>query len=278
MRIGAIIQARTSSTRLPGKVLKELPFNSGITVLEQVIRRVKKVKLVSDIILATTQEKEDTELLKISEKEVIKSFCGSKDDVLSRYYLAAKENNFDVIVRLTSDCPCLDPEIVNLAIQNHLDSEADFTTNSGKNFPHGLDVEVINFTALSIAYHDAKEKYEREHVCPYIYKSNPHLFKISTLLAKSDSDFQNIRVTLDTEEDYALLCSIFDYLYYDNNFFGIKEIINLFTNKPWLKLINKKIIQKKIFNSLDEEIHEALEILKLQDLERVKELLEKHFL
>jgi len=175
MKIGAIIQARTSSTRLPGKVLKELPYASSITCLEQVIRRLKKSKRLNEIIIATTKNAEDDQIINISKKENVKYFRGSKENVLSRYYFAAKENNIDLIVRITSDCPCIDTDITDLTIDDHINKMADYTTNSlVRTYPHGLDMEVFNFNVLEESYKNAKEDYEKEHVTPYINR-NPHI-------------------------------------------------------------------------------------------------------
>ncbi len=275
MKIAAIIQARISSTRLPGKVLKELPFNSGITCLEQVIRRLKKSKKIDDIVIATTEDKEDNEIVDIAKKEDVKYFRGSKENVLSRYYFAAKKNNIDVVVRITSDCPCIDVDITDLTIDAHINKVADYTSNSlTRTYPHGLDVEVFNFNALEEAYKNATKYYEKEHVTPYIYK-NPQKFKINIVKAPKELYASDIRITLDTEEDYALLCAVFDYLYPKNEYFNAYDIVNLFNKeKPWLKLINKKVVQKKILNTLEEEIKEAIKILDLQDLKRARDFLE----
>ena len=274
MKIAAIIQARTSSSRLPGKVLKKLPYDSDISVLEQVIRRIKESKFINEIIIATTQDIDDNQIVEIAEKENVKYFRGSLNNVLERYYKAAKENCVDIVVRITSDCPCIDFEIIDLLISEHLKNQNDYTSNTLKRtFFHGADAEVFNFKVLETAFINTENDFEREHVTPYIYKSNPDKFKIQSVESKSEPDISDIRLTLDTTEDYALLCTVFDYLYENNNFFLSKEILNLFKTKPWLKLINKKIIQKKIFNSLKEEIEEAINILDLQDLKRVKNLL-----
>lgn len=276
MKIGTIIQARTSSTRLPEKVLKELPYASGITCLEQVIRRLKKSKKLNNIIVATTKEKEDNEIINIVKKENVKYFRGSKENVLSRYYFAAKENNIDLVVRITSDCPCIDAEIMDLTIDNHIKRTADYTTNClVRTYPHGLDVEVFYFNTLEEAYKNATKDYEKEHVTPYIYK-NPQIFKINILKAPKELYAPDIRLTLDTEEDYALLCVVYDYLYGKNKYFNAYDIVNLFNEKPWLKLINKKIIQKKIFNTLEEELKEAVKILDLQDLKRARDFIGEH--
>ncbi|UOD35082.1 glycosyltransferase family protein [Deferribacteraceae bacterium V6Fe1] len=274
MKVGAIIQARTSSTRLPKKILKFLPFDSEITVLQQVVRRVLKASSIDEVIIATTTDSEDDDIVKIADKENVRWFKGSKEDVLSRYYLSAKENNLDVIVRITSDCPCIDWNIIDLAVEKHLNENADYTSNTIKRtFPHGLDVEVISFDALEKAYFEAKKKFEREHVCPYIHTTNKDKFKISSIEAPQYLTAPDARITLDTEEDYALLCAVFDYLYYENEYFEALDIVKLFEQKPWLKLINKKVVQKKIFNSLEEELEEAKYILKLQELNNALKIL-----
>ncbi len=271
--IGAIIQARISSTRVPGKILKELPYGSGITVLEQVVNRLKKSKKLNDIIIATTTEKIDDEITTIAKKEKVIFFRGSKENVLSRYYFAAKENDIDIIVRITSDCPCIDTAITDLTIDDHINKMADYTTNSlVRTYPHGLDVEVFNFNALEKAHKDATKDYEKEHVTPCINR-NPQKFKINIVKAPKELYAPDLRVTLDTEEDYALLCAVFDYLYPKNKYFNAYDIVNLFNEKPWLKLINKKIIQKKIFNTLKEELEEAKRILNLQDLKRARDFI-----
>jgi len=276
MKIGAIIQARTSSTRLPTKVLQKLPYGGDITVLHQTVRRLKKSKKIIEIIIATTKDKEDREIVKIAQKENVGYFRGSKEDVLSRYYFAARKHGLDIIVRITSDCPCIDPKIIDLVIEKHLKTKADYTSNSlERTFPHGLDIEVLNFKALEKAYTNATQDFEREHVSPYIYKTRPNLFRITLVKAPKRLSAPDIRITLDTEEDYTLLCAVFDYLYPRNKFFSTEDIIELFKKKPWLKLINKKIIQKKIFDSLEEEIREAITLCNLQDLKRTKEFLER---
>jgi spore coat polysaccharide biosynthesis protein SpsF len=278
MRIGAIIQARVSSTRLPGKVLKELPYGSGITVLGQVVRRLKKCKMLSYVIVATTVEKEDDRLVDIAQKEGAKHFRGSRDDVLSRYYSASKENHLDVIVRISSDCPCIDPGVVDMVIEKHIAARADYTSNSlVKTFPHGLDTEVLNFDTLEKAHFEATQTFEREHVCPYIYKSNPKAFKISEVQATEELYGPDIRLTLDTKEDYALLCAVFDYLYGENEFFSTTEIIKLFRAKPWLKMINNNTVQKKIFDTLEQEIEEGIRILDFNDLKKASSFFMTHF-
>ena len=276
MKIGAIIQARTSSTRFPKKVLKELPYGSGITVLEQVIRRLKKSKLIDEIIVATTANPEDDLIVGISKKESIKYFRGSEENVLERYYQCAVENKLDIIVRITSDCPCIDWDVVDSIVEEHLRNKADYTSNTlERTFPRGLDVEVVSFEAIEKAYCEASEDFEKEHVCPYIYATNRENFKIVSVEAPDYLTAPDIRITLDTEEDYALLCAVFDYLYPQNRYFRAVDIINLFKIKPWLRLINGKVLQKKFSSSLEEELEEAKKLLELQGLKKVKEMIER---
>lgn len=277
MKIGAIIQARTSSSRLPKKVLKPLPFNSDVTVLQHVIRRVLKSKLIDEVIVATTQDVEDDEIVSIAKKENVKYFRGSLENVLERYYDAASENNLDVIVRVTSDCPCIDFEIIDKVIESHLDVNADYTSNSLiESLPRGLDVEVINFDVLENVYINASEKFEKEHVTPYIYKSSPHDFNINSY-AENSFDYSDIRITLDTPQDYALLAIIYENIYNETTFFKLNDVIKLFNKKQYLKDINSEIVQKKVCNNLDEELVEVLNFCEKQDLDKAKNYI-KHLI
>lgn len=272
MKIGAIIQARSSSTRFPGKILKNLPYHDNITVLQQVIRRLKKSNILDEIIIATTTDKADAKIVKIAEKEKVLLFRGSEKNVLERYFLAAKKHDLDVVVRITSDCPCIDPNIVDIVIKNHLDENLDYTSNTLiRTFPVGLDVEAISFKALEKCFNNAQTDLEKEHVTMHI-RNNLNEFKVKNI--SSDLNMPEIRITLDTEEDYALLCAVFDYLYKDNKFFGLEEITELFNNKPWLMIINKKIIAKESFKTFDEEVKAAVNILEIQELNQVKNFLQ----
>lgn len=277
MKIGAVVQARTSSTRLPNKVLKSLPYDSNITVLEQVIRRLKKSKKLDEIIIATTTDEEDKPIVKIAKNENVSYFRGSKENVLERYYMAAEENDLDIVVRITSDCPCIDPDIVDLAIENHLKEDVDYTSNTlMRTFPVGLDVEIINFNILKKCYTQADSDSEKEHVTLFIH-NNLDSFKTNNIKAPDELLDSQIRVTLDTEEDYALLCIVFDYIYKNDRVFKTDEIMNLFKNKPWLKIINKKIMAKKSFNTFEDELEEAITLLELQELNKIKNFLEESY-
>ncbi|OPY75167.1 MAG: 3-deoxy-manno-octulosonate cytidylyltransferase [Syntrophorhabdus sp. PtaU1.Bin153] len=267
MSTGAIIQARTSSTRLPRKVLKELPYGSGITVLQQVIRRVRRSAGIDKVIIATTTDPDDDKIVTIAQKEGVPCFRGSKENVLERYFLAAREHQLDTIVRVTSDCPCVDASIIDSIISQHFDSGADYSSNVlVRSFPYGVDTEVLSFAALEAAHKGATRDYEREHVCPFIYKSHPEKFKILSVVAPQELHRPDIRVTLDTEEDYALLCVVYEYIYPTRNLFDLEDVVQLYQEKPWLAIINGKVAQKKMYDSLEEELKDALRMLDLWDL------------
>ena len=272
MKIGAIIQARLSSSRFPRKVLKSLPYGSDTCVLQQVIRRVCKSNLIDEVIIATTTSDDDEEIVDVANRENVGHFRGSLENVLERYYLAAKENDIDVVVRITSDCPCADWGVIDKVIKDHLDAGADYTSNSlVESFPRGIDCEVINFDVLEKCYLNASEKYEQEHVTPYIYKSHPEMFKINKYFEENDNSA--IRITLDTPQDYSLLCLIYEELYDEVDHFTLDDILNLFNQKPWIKYINEEVIQKKVCKDLNEELTEAANLCNIQDLDRAKKFI-----
>lgn len=278
MNIVCIIQARTTSSRLPNKVLLSLPYGSKKTVLEQVINRVRKSKLINKVVVATTINETDNLIENLCKDLGVICSKGSEKNVLSRYYKAAKENNVDMVVRITSDCPCIDAEVIDELIEKHLKEKNDYTSNSLiRSYPHGLDCEIFSFKLLEEAFNNVTEKFEKEHVTPYIYKTNKDKFKIGHLILKDSKEYEKIRITLDTKEDYTLLCSVYDYLYKENKTFKCDDIIKLFEEKPWLYNINSNIEQKKTCSNLKEEIEEALRLLNKQDLNRAEKYLKEEY-
>ncbi|WP_427338101.1 cytidylyltransferase domain-containing protein [Caloranaerobacter sp. DY30410] len=242
-KVVAIIQARMGSTRLPGKVMKDL---FGKTVLAHVVERVKQSKEVDEIVIATTTLEKDNVIVKEAEKCGVKYFRGSEDDVLSRYYYAAKENNADIVVRITSDCPLIDPIIIDSIVKFYKENDYDIVTNAGidlsqRTFPRGLDTEVFSFKVLEEAFNNAKENYQREHVTPYIYENSNKIHYY-----KNDVNYSEYRWTLDTEEDFKLIKEIYRYLYKEKHNFYMEDILKLFKEKPELKKINIHIEQKKV--------------------------------
>jgi len=198
----AVVQARTGSTRLPGKIMKKV---NGITILEYVIKRLKLCKKLDKIIIATTDKKKDDIIEKFAIDNNIDYYRGSENDVLDRYMQTAKRYEIGNIVRITSDCPLIDPEIVDHIVEQHLKSKADFTSNViRRTYPKGLDVEVIKYSALSKAHKEATKKYDREHVMPYIW-GNPNKFKLLNIQAPPNLTRPDIRITLDTQEDFNII-------------------------------------------------------------------------
>lgn len=271
MKTGGIIQARLGSTRLPNKVLLQLPYGSKTSALEQIIRRAGKATTLDEVIVATSDNKNDDAIEELCGALNVECFRGDEQNVLSRYSYAAEAYGLDTVVRLTGDNPCIDSNLIDSSVRYHMDNINDYTYT--RYYPTGMNIEVLSYRALRGAFYGASADNEKEHVTPYI-SANPSVYKSSFMDADREYRCPDIRVTLDTEEDYALLCTVFDYLYPENQFFGAKDVIGLFRGKPWLSLINKKVVQKKIFDNFEEEIREAIKICEFQELKRTKEILE----
>lgn len=244
MNVVCIIQARIGSTRLPGKVLKKI---CGKTVLEHDIDRLKKVRNITKIIIATTTLEKDDLIVEEADKLNINYYRGSEEDVLARYYYAAKENNADIVVRVTSDCPLIDSEITERIIQYYIENREkyDYVSNTiVRTYPRGLDTEVFSFKALEKSFNEATSKSDREHVTPYIWRNN-NLFKLAQY--KNDINYSELRWTLDTEEDYLLIDIIYNFLFHqkgDN--FNMKDILKLYDKHELLRKINDNVEQKLI--------------------------------
>jgi len=239
--IGAIIQTRMTSTRLPGKVLENI---AGKAMVWHVINRLSFSKKIDDIILAIPTTKESNVLEDFARDHNLKCFRGSEEDVLLRFYGAAKEFGCDVIVRVTSDCPLIDPEIVDLIIEKY--QKVDYASNTlERSFPRGLDAEVFSFSVLEKAHKEAKEYYQREHVTPYIYE-HPEIFKLYSVKAEGKLKRPDLRLTVDTKEDLELVREIYKHLYNPQKIFLTKEVIDLFERNPELSEINNNIKQKSL--------------------------------
>ena len=200
-----ITQARTGSTRLPGKVLKQI---NGKSLLEIHLERLKKCSKISEVIVATTVNDEDAIIYDKALEWGFSSFTGSETDVLDRFYQSVKDKNPDWIVRVTSDCPLIDPELVDEIVTFVQENNCDYGSNGLiENYPDGQDVEVFKFSALKIAWKNALLKSEREHVTPYIRNNsdfnNGNLFKAINF--PCDSDFSKIRMTVDEQRDFDLM-------------------------------------------------------------------------
>lgn len=234
--ITAVIQARIGSKRLPAKVLLKI---QGRTILEHVIERVRKSKLIDEAVVATTILEEDLKIVNLCSKIGIRVYCGSENDVLDRYFQAARLLSAKHIVRITADCPLMDPEIIDKVIRLHFSKKADYTSNIiTETFPDGEDVEIFTFKALCKAWKKARLYSEREHVTSYIRK-NPDLFKLVNM--ENKEDFSDKRWTLDEKVDYEFIKLIYRNLYRKNRLFGMDEVLRLLDTHPEYENINNKI-------------------------------------
>lgn len=269
VKVGAIIQARLGSERLPNKALLPLPFGGGPALLAHVVNRAKPVTGVHEVIVATTMRTTD---------EAIYSFCmannhncyrGSEDDVLDRFVKAAEMYQLDVVVRLTGDNPFISPETIESVVQQHIQGEVDYSITEG--LPLGTNIEVISYTALERAAKEATEQADREHVTPYIRRNSS--FKKQTL--NYSSVIKDLRLTVDYPSDYALASLIYNKLYKEDSLFTLKAIENLVQQNPWLIAVNVHNTQRTAFASEVEEFQEAQEVLKTGGFTRVLEKLQQ---
>lgn len=239
-KVVAIIQARMGSTRLPGKALMDI---HGRTMLARVVRRTRRFLLISEVIVATTTKKADEAILQECRQLDIPVFRGSEQDVLDRYYHAAKAFSADAIVRITSDCPLIDPEIIQKVVQAYLKGCADYASNTlARTYPRGLDVEVFSFWALEKAWRDASKDYEHVHVTPFIYQ-HPEKFRLLSVTADENLSFY--RWTVDTEDDLNLVRAIYEELHMDDEFTW-NDVLTMLKRKPELADINRHIRQKSL--------------------------------
>jgi spore coat polysaccharide biosynthesis protein SpsF (cytidylyltransferase family) len=247
VKVVAIIQARMSSSRLPGKVLMPL---ANKPVLAHIVERLSYCKMIDKIVVATTNEVSDDLVADYCDNNNIDCYRGSLEDVLDRYYQTAKIHHADPIVRITGDCPVIDPVVVDAVITGYLSGEYDCYGLGGE-FPDGLDCTVFSFSAIERAWKEAKLQSEREHVGPYI-ENNPHLFRNGALELFQGLSQQ--RWTLDELNDYELLSKIFNELYRLDSPFLTHEILQFIQNNPDLLAINSKIVRNEGYlKSLQED-------------------------
>ena len=238
MKIGIIVQCRYNSTRLKGKILKKI-LNK--TILEILIERLNEVKRADNICLAIANHKNDSKIINLVKKIGINYHIGSELNVLKRYYDCAKKNKFNTIMRITSDCPLIDPIILDKLIYSYVKSNVDYMSNGLiRTFPLGMEAEIFSFKTLEKAYKNSKNDYDKEHVTTYI-KSNKNFSKKNI---KSNKNLSKYRFTLDTIEDYELITQIYLKLYPQKKIFYLSDIISLMKSNNNLFDINKNVIQK----------------------------------
>ena len=230
--IGCIIQARMGSTRLPGKVMKKV--FKDIPSLQHTIEQLKFSKNIDKIVIATSDLQEDDVIEKFVEEQNLECFRGSAENVLDRYYQCAKLFGFTGIVRITADCPLIDPYITDKVIQVFNDDELDYVPNVfPRTFPDGLETEVIAFNALEIAWKNAILPSEKEHVTPY-FKNNKELFKIKNV--ENNTDLSHLRWTLDYQEDLELIREVIKKI--QKRPIEMEDILELFSKEPDLPKMN----------------------------------------
>lgn len=230
MKIDVIVQARCSSTRLPNKVLMKL---DGTEMILIILKRIKQSKNINEIIVATTTEKTDDKLCSLLEENNFKFFRGDKNNVLSRFYECSKQLKSDWIVRITADCPLVDYNIIDSLINEMKLNDYSYLSNTlVETYPDGLDVELFSHQALTRAHDNATNKYDIEHVTPYM-KKNEIVFSL-----ENDIDYSNLRVTVDEMVDYELVDTIFKR---NSKMMDFKDLLNFHTENKSLFSLNKNI-------------------------------------
>ncbi|GIN74769.1 spore coat protein [Bacillus sp. J14TS2] len=241
MRKVAIIQARMGSTRLPGKVLKKVLNRS---LLEYQLERIAKANELDGYVVATTTKDQDQAIVKLCDKLGVPVFRGSEEDVLSRYFAAASYYQADVVIRLTSDCPLIDPHIIDQVIQRYCAelNHYDYVSNVLKRtFPRGMDIEVFSYEALTKCHQLAKQKGDREHVTRFLYQ-HPRQFKL--LNVENSQDQSEHRWTVDTWEDFKLIRKIIESFYPHQPDYTMEDVLTLIQMNPEWREINRHIKQK----------------------------------
>jgi spore coat polysaccharide biosynthesis protein SpsF len=258
-RIGAIIQARLGSTRLPNKVLLPLPFGGEKTILDHVLESLESSRFRIKTILATSTNTINDKLSDFAKNRNVICFRGEEENLLSRFYKAAKQENLDLIIRLTGDNPVVDITYLDKAIEYLSTNNLEYLNTNG--LPLGCNFEIMSFNSLTKAFDNAKSTYDKEHVTAYIKRTE---LKKDTL----SFDFKkivNLRLTIDYPSDYALLNLLFSSI----NKPSLKDVEIFFESNEWMISVNANNYQKKEFNSLEEEIVEILPVLHKMELHRL---------
>ena len=228
------------STRFPGKVLMDL---NGIPMLQFQLKRVEKSRLVDQIIVATSTLEQDDQIATYCQNNEISCFRGSENDVLNRYYIAAKKYQAETIVRLIADCPLIDPVVIDRTIALFQESNSDYVANTAppetSNFPDGSDVEVFSFQALEQAHQEATDEDDREHVTFYFWKSNKKN-SFQTVQLNNQEDWSEFRFTVDYPEDFEVVKMIDAELKTRDEFGSLEEIIGVLRDHPEITALNSK--------------------------------------
>jgi spore coat polysaccharide biosynthesis protein SpsF len=240
LKIVAIIQARMGSSRLPGKVLKDI---RGQSMLGRVVNRVRRACSVDEVLVATTDCPADDVVVQECRLSSVPVFRGNEDDVLDRYLRAAQWTNADIVVRITSDCPLVDPQITDKTIRAFLAERPDYASNvMVRTYPRGLDTEVMTVQTLEQAWRKADQPYQHAHVTPYIYE-HPEDFKL--LSVTGDADYSQHRWTVDTAQDLEFIRAVYARLDGQPEF-PWRDVLALLERERELIEINRTVPQKAL--------------------------------
>ncbi len=249
MKIVAIIQARMGSTRLPGKTMMKI---LGKPIIQHVIDRVKKSRLINKVWLITTVNKEDDALVKWAENNYVKYYRGGVEDVLDSYYQTALLAGADAVVRITGDCPLIDSKIIDKVVVEYLKGNADYVCNRRPpTFPDGLDTEIFSLAALKKDWTEARLKSDREHVTTYVWR-HPNLFKLKSIT--HSPDLSKHRWTLDTKKDFSFIKKIICECAKRNLEGNTEDILNIIKDHPeWLKINKGQLRNEGYLKSLKQD-------------------------
>ena len=248
----AIIQARMGSSRLPGKSMADI---EGRPMLWHVIQRVKRANLVDRVVVATSTKAADDAIEQMCRDNGVSCYRGSEQDVLDRYYVAARGEKAGQIVRITADCPLIDPEVIDRVVRRFQRGDLDYASNAMvRSYPDGLDTEVFSFSALERAWHEATKASEREHVTPYLRSEK---FRTANVESESTSLYQHYRWTVDEAEDLDFIRAVYRSMQ-EKEVFGVKDVLELLEKNPWLEKMNSDIVSNRgYYKSLFEDAHAA---------------------
>lgn len=266
-KIVAMIQARMGATRLPGKVLADI---TGHPMLWHVVNRVRKAQFVDQVVVATSIESADDAIANFCAQNGIECFRGSEIDVLDRYYQAARRFDAEVVVRITADCPLIDPQVIDKVVSAYLEGEYDYVTNTLRyTYPDGLDTEVLSFAALEKAWLEAHLPAEREHVTPYIRTSGQ--FRLYNIENEVDLSARNLRWTVDEPADLEFVRAVYARLGGSEQSFGLADVLHLLDKEPCLIEINKEIVRNEgYYKSLASEAPMPPQIRRLKRSYKLK--------
>ncbi|WP_406732448.1 glycosyltransferase family protein [Vibrio scophthalmi] len=240
MSVVAILQARVSSSRLPRKVLRQI---LGKPMLQLQIERVQRSRMIDKLVIATSIESSDDLLVELCVKLGVECYRGSLEDVLDRFYGAASAEKPDHVVRLTGDCPLTDPYVIDKVVEHHLAHGAAYTSNvCPPTYPDGLDVEVMTFASLEMAWRIATLKSDREHVTSYIRKPEANL-RLGNV--ENDVDLSHLRWTVDELADFEFVTEVYTRLYRDNPHFDTQGILDSIERQPDLLAINQGYVRNE---------------------------------